>query len=68
LAGFDIAVFTPTGYRDLDKYLLRDAYEEHQIGTYLFHLQVPDMRPAGRSQQNSASREGGLFGKLFGKG
>lgn len=62
LIGFDIAVFTPTGYRNIEKYIKEDAYEEFQVGKYMFHLSLPSLNPI-RSLEN-----GGLFNKLFGKG
>lgn len=62
LIGFDIAVFTPTGYRNLEKYIVRSAYEEYTIGAFQFNLAVPVLRPPRQ-------KEGwGLVGKLFGKG
>ena len=57
LAGFDIAVFTPTGYRDVDKFVNDDAYQEHQIGEFLFDLPVPDLTEYNK----------GLLGRLFGR-
>jgi len=68
LAGFDIVVFTPTGYRNVDKYLNRQVFEEYQVGGYQFHLQVPELRRRSIPDQNSAPRGGNIFGRLFGKG
>lgn len=44
LMGFDILFFVPTGYRSIEKYFQNSPMEEHQIGEYLYDLQVPDMR------------------------
>lgn len=53
LAGFDIALFVPTGYQSVERYL-NDGYPvEHQAGEYLYDLTVPDFnalpQPKGRS-------------------
>ncbi len=42
LIGFDILFFVPTGYQSVEKYFNRKIMEEHQIGEYLYDLQVPD--------------------------
>lgn len=61
LVGFDIAVFTPTGYRNIEKYIKEDAYEEFQVGRYLYNLMVPNL--GGGGQDN-----GGFINKIFGLG
>lgn len=43
LIGFDIVFFVPTGYQNIEKYFNRKIMEEHQIGQYLYDLQVPDL-------------------------
>lgn len=43
LAGFDVAFFVPTGYQNIEKYFSRKLMEEHQIGEYVYDLQVPNM-------------------------
>lgn len=65
LVGFDIAIFTPTGYRDLDKYINQEAYEEYQVGEYKFNLSIPPLRP--QNHKNNKTKEG-FFQRLFGKG
>lgn len=42
LVGFDIVLFVPTGYRTDEKYFNERVVEEHQIGEYIYDLQVPD--------------------------
>ena len=44
LIGFDIIFFVPTGYQCVEKYFNGKLMEEHQIGEYLYDLQVPDLR------------------------
>ncbi|GFI23199.1 hypothetical protein IMSAGC011_01984 [Lachnospiraceae bacterium] len=43
LAGFDVIFFVPTGYQNIEKYFNRKLMEEHQIGDYVYDLQVPNM-------------------------
>lgn len=43
LAGFDVVFFVPTGYQNIEKYFNRRLMEEHQIGEYVYDLQVPNM-------------------------
>lgn len=43
MVGFDVAFFVPTGYQNIEKYFNRKLMEEHQIGEYVYDLQVPNM-------------------------
>jgi len=43
LAGFDVVFFVPTGYQNIEKYFNKRLMEEHQIGEYVYDLQVPNM-------------------------
>lgn len=42
LVGLDVVFFVPTGYRSVEKYFNGKVMEEHQIGEYVYDLQVPD--------------------------
>lgn len=44
LIGFDIVFFVPTGYQSIEKHFNGKIMEEHQIGEYLYDLQVPDLK------------------------
>ena len=44
LAGFDILFFVPTGYQSIEKHFNKRSFEEHQIGEYVYDLQIPDLR------------------------
>lgn len=50
LVGFDVVFFVPTGYQSVEKYFNRQLVEEHQIGDYVYDLQVPDL---GRIPRNT---------------
>ena len=68
LIGFDILIYTPTGYRTVGKFLKQGIFEEHQIGEYMFDLRVEQahLRNAKNAKENNRST--GVFGRLFGKG
>lgn len=60
LVGFDIVVFTPTGYRNLETHIRPDSFNTLNVGPFQFDLTVPDLRirrPAGKP---------GFFDRLFG--
>lgn len=42
LIGFDIVFFIPTGYRSVEGHFNTRLMEEHQIGEYMYDLQIPD--------------------------
>lgn len=43
LIGFDVVMFVPTGYVTIEKYLNTDGPVEHQMGPYIYDLNVPDI-------------------------
>lgn len=43
LAGFDVIFFVPTGYQNIERFFNKRLMEEHQIGEYVYDLQVPNM-------------------------
>lgn len=61
LVGFDILFFVPTGYQTIEKYFNKKLAEEHQIGEYMYDLNVPDFN-AIRSTNHLSWRE-----RLFGR-
>ncbi len=42
LIGFDILSFVPTGYQNIENYFNKELMEEHQIGDYIYDMQVPN--------------------------
>ena len=68
LIGFDILIYTPTGYRTIGKYLKQRIFEEHQIGEYMFDLRVEQARLRNAKNAKENNRSTGVFGRLFGKG
>ena len=62
MVGFDIVFFVPTGYQSIEKYFNKKLFEEHQIGEYIYDLQIPDLKaPPTRSG-------GSWFNNIFKKG
>ncbi|MBE6050916.1 MAG: hypothetical protein E7214_09780 [Clostridium sp.] len=61
LVGFDILVFTPTGYRNIEKYIKEDVFENHIIGEYMFNVNMPHLYTNSREKNSS-----GFFSRLFG--
>ena len=55
LVGFDIVFFIPTGYQNIENFYNRKQMEEHQIGEYLYDLNVPDLTrvPLPKARQKS---------------
>lgn len=43
LIGFDIVFFVPTGYQSVEKHFTKNLMEEHQIGEYLYDMEVPNL-------------------------
>lgn len=41
LIGFDVIFLVPTGYQSIEKYFSKNVVVEHQIGEYLYDLEVP---------------------------
>lgn len=61
LIGFDILIYTPTGYKNLETFVSADAFEEHTLNEFLYNMEVP------RFKIPSEQKNGGLFGRLFRK-
>ena len=61
LVGFDIALFVPTGYQTIERYLNGNYPVEHQSGEYVYDLQVPDfnaLTPVKRSWLENILKRG----------
>ncbi len=61
LIGFDVLIYTPTGYKNLETFVSGDAFEEHIMNQFLYNTEVPKFKIP------SEDKNGGFFGKLFGK-
>ncbi len=65
--GFDVLIFAPSGYRDIETHVSEKAFESHNIGEYAYGLRAPKFKipTAPRARKKSG---GGLFAGLFKKG
>lgn len=63
MIGFDIVFFVPTGYQTVEKYFNSKFMEEHQIGDYVYDLQVPDFGKIPSNHMRQSWRE-----KIFKRG
>ena len=61
LIGFDVLVYTPTGYKNIETFIKGEAFEEHIMNEFMYNMEVPKFKIP------SEDRNGGFFGKLFGK-
>lgn len=61
LIGFDVLIYTPTGYKNLETYVSSAAFEEHILNEFMYNMEVPKFKIP------SEEKSGGLFGRLFGK-
>lgn len=62
LVGFDILIYTPTGYKNLETFVSADAFEEHTLNEFMYNMEVPKFKIP------SETRNSGFFGRLFRKG
>ena len=53
LVGFDIVFYVPTGYQCIEKYFNKRLVEEHQVGEYMYDLQIPDLGTDPSSPRSS---------------
>lgn len=54
LIGFDVVIFVPTGYQNIENHL-NVPIEEHQIGTYMYDLKIPNKISTTQTDTNSGS-------------
>ncbi|MDR0987668.1 MAG: YceG family protein [Ruminococcus sp.] len=61
LLGFDIIVYTPTGYRNLETFVDDSAFESYIQGEYKYKISIPRFKIPNKIPEPKT----GLFGKLF---
>lgn len=61
LVGFDVVIFTPTGYRVVEHCINSNLFNEITVGQFDFNLTDVDFRSAPLSSNNGKKRKG-LFG------
>ena len=53
LIGFDVLFFVPTGYKTVENFYNSDIPDEHQAGSYVYDLSVPDFRTVSSNTRQS---------------
>lgn len=54
LIGFDIVLFTPTGYQSIERNFSKELLIEYQVGEYMYDLQVPRFASGTSSGQRES--------------
>lgn len=62
IIGFDVLIYTPTGYKNIETFVKPEAFEEHTMNEFLYNVEVPKFKIPTEEKSG-----GGLFGKLFRK-
>ena len=66
LLGFDILIYTPTGYKDLETYISPNAFETYTMNEFKYNTRIPRFKlPSTVPEPNN---NGGFINKLFKKG
>ena len=63
LAGFDVLIFAPTGYRIIENHFNKNIIEEHNIGEFLYDMVVPDMNKISAAETIGEKWHNFIFGK-----
>ncbi len=64
--GFDVLIFSPAGYRDIETHVSDDAFETHTFNEFMYNVSVPRFKIP--TEPRTKKQKGGLFSKLFKKG
>ncbi len=62
--GFDILIYTPTGYRNLESYIDMRAFESYTMNDFKYDLRIPKFK----LPDAASAKGGGLFNKFKKKG
>lgn len=65
LLGFDILVYTPTGYKNIEAFVSETAFESHVMNEFKYNVHIPKLKIPNTIPEPN---DGGLFGKIFKKG
>ncbi|MGN0604427.1 MAG: YceG family protein [Oscillospiraceae bacterium] len=66
LLGFDIIVYTPTGYKNLETYISPEAFTTFGMNEFKYNIRIPRFKIPDTIPE--PKENGGLFNKLFKKG
>ncbi len=65
LLGFDILIYTPTGYRNIETFVSDLAYETHTMNEFVYNAHIPRFKIPDAIPEPKGE---GFFSKLFKKG
>ena len=60
--GFDILIYSPSGYRNIETFVAPSAFSTHNVGEFSYNLRAPQFRIPTIPR---AQRKKGLFKSLF---
>lgn len=66
LLGFDILVYTPTGYKNLETYISPNAFETFTMNEFMYNVRIPRFKIPDSVPEPKSND--GFFSKLFKKG
>lgn len=61
LIGFDIIIYTPTGYKNLESYIKPEAYESFTLGDFKYDFVAQNLKPPKEIPQEKTS----FFNRIF---
>lgn len=62
LMGFDVIIYTPTGYKNLETYISQDAFETYSMNEFKYNMKIPRFKIPDSIPK---PKEEGFFSKLF---
>lgn len=65
LLGFDIAIFTPTGYKNIETFVNDSAFETYTMNEFKYNVHIPKFKIPDEIPE---PKNDGFFGRLFKKG
>lgn len=65
LLGFDIAIYTPTGYKNIETYVSSAAFETYTMNEFKYNIHIPKFKMPDSIPE---PKDEGFFGRLFRKG
>ncbi len=63
--GFDILIYSPAGYRNIETHVAEEAFSSFNIGEFVYNQRAPQLRIPTTTR---AQRKNGFFKNLFKKG
>jgi len=62
LMGFDVIIYTPTGYKNLETHISPNAFETYNMNEYKYNVRVPRFKIPDSIPKE---KDEGFFSKLF---